>query len=140
MTQYGSTVLDTSTRVTHRGTGSGTEALLSLCVGLCVGLGVFVCFCWQVSTLGVAEENEAPDTGGAADDQAHSQHHTIRHLPTQPAHKKEAQDDLHPTQAVHQTVAQLTEAEVVLRQRRHHGLGLLKKHVTIRDGSSFLIR
>lgn len=132
MTQCGSAVLDTSTRVTQRGTGSGTEALLCLCVGLCVGLGVFVCFCWQVSTLGVAEENEAPDAGGAADDQARSQHHTVRHLPTQPAHKEEAQDDLHPTQAVHQTVAQLTEAEVVLRQRRHHGLGLLQN--TLQSG------
>ncbi|KAM7379023.1 hypothetical protein PAMP_004601 [Pampus punctatissimus] len=51
------------------------------------------------------------DAGGAADDQAHGQHSTVRHLPAQPAHKEEAQDDLHPTQAVHQAVAQLTEAE-----------------------------
>lgn len=85
--------------------------------------GVFVCFGGQVSTSGLAEENEAPDTGGAADDQAHRQHRTVRNLAAQPAHKEEAHDDLHPTQAVHQAVAQLAEAEVALRQRCHHGLG-----------------
>lgn len=89
-------------------------------------LGVFVCRCRQVSTSGVAEEGQAPDTGGAADDQAHGQHHSVLHLPAQPAHKEEAQDDLHPTQAVHQTVAQLAQAEVALRQRRHHGLRLVR--------------
>ncbi|KAA8587345.1 hypothetical protein FQN60_016207 [Etheostoma spectabile] len=80
-----------------------------------------------VSTSGVAEEDEAPDTSGAADDKAHSQHSAVCHLPAQPAHKEEAQDDLHPAQAVHQTVAQLAKAEVALRQRSHHGLGDFKK-------------
>lgn len=85
---------------------------------------VFVCLPGQVSTSGVAQEDEAPDTGGAADDQAHGQHGAVRHLPAQPAHKEEAQDDLHPTQAVHQAVAQLAKAEVALCQRSHHGLGI----------------
>lgn len=83
---------------------------------------MFLCFPGQVSTSGVAEEDEAPDTGGAADDQAHGQHSAVRHLPAQPANKEEAQDDLHPAQAVHQTVAQLAKAKEALRQRSHHGL------------------
>lgn len=67
-----------------------------MCVCMCPGRG---------STSGFAEEDEAPDTGGAADDKAHCQHCAVRHPPAQPAHKEEAQDDLHPTQAVHQAVA-----------------------------------
>lgn len=39
-----------------------------------------VCFPGQVSTSGVADEDEAPDTSGAADDQAHGQHGAVRHL------------------------------------------------------------
>lgn len=87
--------------------------------GACVGTCVRLC---ASPTSGVGEEDEAPDTGSAADDQAHSQHSAVRHLTAQPAHKEEAQNDLHPTQTVHQAVAQLTKAEVALRQRRHHGL------------------
>jgi len=83
----------------------------------------------QFCTSGVAEEDEAPDTSDAADDQAHGQNHAVRHLPAQPAHKEEAQDDLHPTQAVHQAVAQLPEAEEALRERSHHGLRGLKEDV-----------
>lgn len=90
-------------------------------------LGVFVRFPRQVITSGAAEEDEAPDTGGGADDQAHSQHGTVRHLPAQPAHKEEAQDDLHPAQAVHQAVTQLAKTEVTLRHRCHHGLGIFRK-------------
>lgn len=101
---------------------------------MCVRVCVFVCFPRQVSTSGVAEEDEAPDTGGAADDQADGQHGTVRHLPAQPAHKEEAQDDLHPAQAVHQAVAQLAKAEVALRQRSHHGLGIFRK-MFARSGS-----
>lgn len=87
---------------------------------------LWVCFLLlhrQVSTSGVAEEDQAPDTGGAADDQARRQHNTVRHPPAQPAHEDEAQDDLHPAQAVHQAVGQLAEAKETLRQRSHHGLG-----------------
>lgn len=88
---------------------------------------VFVCVFFfllrrQVSTSGVAEEDQAPDTGGAADDQACRQHDAVRHPPAQPAHEDEAQDDLHPAQAVHQAVGQLAEAKEALRQRSHHGL------------------
>lgn len=90
-------------------------------------LSVFVCFPRQLSTSRVAEEDETPDTGSAADDQAHGQHCSVRHLPAQPAHKEESQDDLHPTQAVHQAVSQLTEAEVALCHRSHHGLGDFRK-------------
>lgn len=91
--------------------------------------------------MGVAEENEAPDAGGAADDQAHSQHHPVRHPPAEPAHKEEAQDDLHPTQAVHQAVAQLPEAEVALRQRSHHGLRRTdntEAEITVGNQSSYI--
>lgn len=101
-----------------------------MCLRICVCLGVFVSFRGQVSTSGVAEEDQAPDTGGAADDQAHSQHDAVRHLPAQPAHKEEAQDDLHPAQAVHQAVAQLAKAEVALCERSHHGLGIFRKMFT----------
>lgn len=83
---------------------------------------VHVQYVCMFPTLGIGEEDEAPYTSNAADDQAHGQHGTVRHLPAQPAHKKEAQDDLHPAQAVHQTVPQLTKAEVTLRQGSHHGL------------------
>lgn len=109
--------------------GFGTESVLflSLCFPLHVHLGVFVCFPRQVSTSRVAQEDDAPDTGGGADDQARGQHGTVRHLRAQPAHKEEAQDDLHPAQAVHQAVAQLTETEVALRQRCYHGLGIFRK-------------
>lgn len=84
---------------------------------------MFVCFPGQVSTSGVAEEDEAPDAGGAADEQAHGQHGSVLHLPAQPADEEEAQDDLHPAQAVHQAVGQLAKAKVALRHRCHHGLG-----------------
>lgn len=87
---------------------------------------VFVCFPRQVSTSEVADEDEAPDTGSATDDQADSQQSAVRHLPAQPANEEEAQDDLHPAQAVHQAVAQLAKAEVALRQRSHHGLGIFR--------------
>lgn len=130
VTQYGSPAVSTPTPVTQKGLGAEHEAFLSRCVPLLACLFfacVFVCSPRQVSTLGVAEEDEAPDTGGAADDQAHGQHGAVRHLPAQPAHKEEAQDDLHPAQAVHQAVAQLAEAEVALRQRCHHGLGIFRK-------------
>lgn len=130
VTQYGSTVLYTPTPVARKGLGAEYKEFLSLSLPLHVCFGVFVCFAAQVSTSGVAEKDEAPDTGGAADDQAHGQHGTVRHLPAQPAHKEEAQDDLHPTQAVHQAVAQLTKAEVALRQRSHHGLGSFRKIFT----------
>lgn len=90
----------------------------------CVFACVFVCFPGQVSTSRVAEEDEAPDTGCTADDQAHGQHGTVRHLPAQPAYKEEAQDDLYPAQAVHQAVGQLAKAKEALRQRSHHGLGV----------------
>lgn len=116
-------------RSTHQQQGFGTEQrgiFLRLCGPFAF---VFVCSPGQVSTSGVAEEDEAPDTSGAADDQAHSQHGAVRHLPAQPAHKEEAQDDLHPAHAVHQAVAQLAKAEVALRQRSHHGLGDFKKDV-----------
>lgn len=73
-------------------------------------------------TSRVAEEDEAPDAGGATDEQAGGQHGAVRHPPAQPAHKEEAQDDLHPAQAVHQAVGQLAEAEEALRHRSHHGL------------------
>lgn len=90
---------------------------------------MFVFFSGQVSTSRVAEENEAPDTGGGADDQAHGQHDTVRHLPAQPAYKEEAQDDLHPAQAVHQAVGQLSKAKEALCHRSHHGLGIFQKDV-----------
>lgn len=127
VTQYGYAVLDTEGQK-----GFATENLpfLGLFVPFHVHLGVFMCFLRQVSTSRVAEEDEAPDTGGGADDQAHGQHGTVRHLPAQPAHKEEAQDDLHPTQAVHQAVTQLTETEVALRQRCHHGLRIFRKMFT----------
>lgn len=121
--------LHANTSHTER-TWRGAQGLFkSVCAFACVSFFacVFVCSPRQVSTLGVAEEDEAPDTGGAADDQAHGQHGAVRHLPAQPAHKEEAQDDLHPAQAVHQAVAQLAEAEVALRQRCHHGLGIFRK-------------
>lgn len=92
-------------------------------------LSVNLCSGGRVSTSRVAEEKQAPDAGGAADDQASGQHGTVRHLPAQPAHEEEAQDDLHPAQAVHQAVAQLPETEVALRQRSHHGLGEGKESV-----------
>lgn len=76
----------------------------------------------QVSTSGAAEEDEAPDTSDAADDQACGQDGAVGHPPAQPAHKEEAQDDLHPAQAVHQAVAQLAKAEEALRHGSHHGL------------------
>lgn len=100
----------------------------------CQALSILVCgggffffflharFPGQVGTSGVAEEDEAPDTGGTTDDQASSQHGTVRHLPAQPADEEEAQDDLHPAQAVHQAVGQLTEAKEALRHWSHHGL------------------
>lgn len=94
-------------------TGSFFKASLLLCV----------CVPGQVSTSGVAEEHEAPDAGGAADDETQAQHGAVLHPTAQPAHEEEAQDDLHPAQAVHQAVAQLAEAEVALRQRSYHGLG-----------------
>lgn len=92
--------------------------------------GASACFRGQVSTSGLAEENEAPDTGGGADDQASGQHHPVRNPAAQPAHEEEARDDLNPTQAVHQAVAQLAEAEVALRQRGHHGLEGVKDKQT----------
>lgn len=95
---------------------------MSVCACICVCVSVGVVFHRQVSTSGVAEEDEAPDTGGAADDQARCQHGAVRHLPAQPAYKEEAQDDLHPAQAVHEAVAQLAKVEVALRKRGHHGL------------------
>lgn len=88
---------------------------------------VFACPPGQVGTSGVAEEDEAPDTSHTADDQADGQHGTVRHLPAQPAYEEESQDDLHPTQAVHQAVGQLAEAEEALCQRSHHGL----KHIDV---------
>lgn len=83
-----------------------------------------VCVCFRrVSTSRAGEEDQAPDTGGATDEQPRGQHGTVRHPPAQPAHEEEAQDDLHPAQAVHQAVGQLAEAEEALRHRSHHGLG-----------------
>ena len=99
-----SAVLYTPTPALQKEFGMENDALLSLCVPLheCM----CVCMCpGRGSTSGFAEEDEAPDTGGAADDKAHCQHCAVRHPPAQPAHKEEAQDDLHPTQAVHQAVA-----------------------------------
>lgn len=82
------------------------------------------CACACVfGTSRVGEEDEAPDTGGAADEQARGQHGAVRHPPAEPAHQEEAQDDLQPAQAVHQAVGQLAEAEQALRHRCHHGLG-----------------
>lgn len=123
-------MLYTPTRGTPKGSGTENLAFLSLCVPLRVCLGVFVCLPRQVGTSGVAEEDEAPDTGGGADDQARGQHGTVRHLPAQPAHEEEAQDDLHPTQAVHQAVAQLAESKVALRQGCHHGLRVFREMFT----------
>lgn len=107
---------------------------------------MFVCFLGQVSTSGVAEEGEAPDAGGAADEQAHGQHGSVLHLPAQPADEEEAQDDLHPAQAVHQAVGQLAKTKVALRHRRHHGLGMFERdesgtevEILIRAESSFFL-
>lgn len=125
VTQYGSPVLCTPTPGSQRGLGTQNKAWSTpvrfhsrrLLRARSRGSS------GQVSTSGVAQEDQAPDTGGAADDQAHGQHGTVRHLPAQPADKEEAQDDLHPAQAVHQAVGQLGKAEVALRHRSHHGLG-----------------
>lgn len=70
----------------------------------------------------MAEEGQAPDAGHGADEEPRRQHHSVRHLPAQPAHQEEAQDDLHAAQAVHQAVGQLAEAEEALRHRGDHGL------------------
>lgn len=83
-----------------------------------------------VGTSEVAEEDEAPDAGGATDEQAGSQQRPLGHLLAQPADKDEARDDFQPTQAVHHTVAQLAKAKVALRQRSHHGLERHKDKVT----------
>ena len=72
--------------------------------------------------MGVCEEDEAPDARHAADEQAGGKHGAVGHAAAQPAHEEEAQDDLHPAQAVHHAVPQLTKAEVALSQRSHHGL------------------
>ena len=131
VTQYGSTRLYASTPVAQRRDLAQNWSQLWVCVWLrmCVSLSLYV-FPRQVGTSRVGEEDEGPDAGGAADDQAHGQHHAVLHLRAQPAHEEEAQDDLHPTQAVHQAVAQLTEAEVALRQGSHHGLGVFREMFT----------
>lgn len=109
-----------SAPVTQRGFGTDNEAFFQSDCS-------FACPPGQVGTSRVAEEDEAPDTSHAADDQADGQHGTVRHLPAQPAYEEESQDDLHPTQAVHQAVGQLAEAEEALCQRSHHGL----KHIDV---------
>lgn len=107
------------TQIWHRmqssfGVGGGSD-----CAFACMTIGLLR----QVSTSRVADEDEAPDTGGTTDEQAHGQHCTVRQLPAQPADKKEAQDDLHSAQAVHQAVGQLAEVKEALRHRSHHCLG-----------------
>ncbi len=123
VTQYGSPALYTPTPVTERIWRRTRSIFKSVCAFVCLSLHVCLCV-FPVSTSGVAEEDEAPDTGGAADDQANGQHDAVRHLPAQPAYKDEAQDDLDPAQAVHQAVGQLAKAKGALRQRSHHGLGI----------------
>lgn len=82
-----------------------------------------MCVCVRrVSTSRVGEEDEAPDAGGATDEQAGGQYGAVLHPSAEPAHEEEAQDDLHPAQAVHQAVGQLAEAKEALRHRGHHGL------------------
>lgn len=74
----------------------------------------------QTERLG--QEDEAPDTGDVADDQADGQDHPLGNAATQPAHKEEAGDHFHAAEAVHDAVLQLPVAKVLLGQRRHHGL------------------
>lgn len=70
----------------------------------------------------LSQEDEAPDTGHVADDQADGQDDPLGDAATQPTHKEEAGDDFHAAEAVHDAVLQLAVAKVLLGQRRHHGL------------------
>lgn len=73
-------------------------------------------------TLRIGQEDQAPDTGDVAEDEADGQHHSLRHALAQPAHEHEPSDHLHATYTVHDAVLQLAEVEELLRQRSHHSL------------------
>lgn len=73
-------------------------------------------------TQWVSQEDEAPDTGDVADDEADGQNHPLSNTLTQPAHKHEASDHLHTAETIHNAVFQLPIVEVLLSQWSHHGL------------------
>lgn len=76
---------------------------------------------WML-TLGVGKEDEAPDAGHRAHEQAGSKQHTLLQHTAQPANKEEPTNHLHTTQSVHHTVSQLSKPKVLLRQWCYHGL------------------
>ncbi len=75
-----------------------------------------------VLTLRIGQEDQAPDTGDIADDEADGQHHSVRHTLAQPAHEQESSNYLDATNTVHDAVLQLAEVKELLRQRSHHSL------------------